>query len=61
MIDSYEDAVRDAVDVAREVHRRDLVDSETAKTIENQTQALEERLERLKEEAQEKKQRYFDV
>lgn len=56
---SHEDSVSGAVDVAREVHRRDLVTEETGKTIENETQALEDRLERLKSEAEHKKKRYF--
>ena len=52
-----EDAVSGAVDVAREVHRRDLVTDETGKTIEHETQGLEDRLERLIGEAEEKKKR----
>ena len=34
---SHEDSVTGAVDVARDVHRRDLVTEETGKTIENET------------------------
>lgn len=54
---SHEDSVSGAVDVAREVHRRDLVTEETGKTIENETRALEDRLERLKSKAEDKKKR----
>jgi len=54
---SHEDSVSGAVDVAREVHRRDLVTEETGETIQHETQALEDRLERLKGEAEEKKKR----
>ncbi|XP_068754810.1 putative leucine-rich repeat-containing protein DDB_G0290503 [Montipora capricornis] len=54
---SREDSVSGAVDVGREVHRRDLVTEETGKTIENETQALEDRLERLIGKAEERKKR----
>lgn len=56
-IRSYEDSVIGAVDVAREVQRRDLVTEETGKTITHETEELEDRLERLKAEAEEKKKR----
>ena len=54
---SREDSVSSAVDVAREVHRRNLVTEETGKNIEKDTQSLEDRLERLINKAQEKKKR----
>ncbi|KAJ7378472.1 hypothetical protein OS493_023007 [Desmophyllum pertusum] len=54
-ISSYEVSVSGAVDVAREVQRRDLVTDETGETITNETEELEERLERLKAEAEDKK------
>ncbi|XP_074626301.1 uncharacterized protein LOC141884418 [Acropora palmata] len=54
---SREDSVSSAVDVAREVHRRNLVTEETGKNIENNTQSLEDRLERLINKAEEKKKR----
>lgn len=54
-ISSYEDSVSGAVDVAREVQRRDLVTEETGKTITHETGELEDRLEQLKAEAEEKK------
>ena len=56
-ISSYEDSVSGAVDVAREVQRRDLVTEDTGKTITHETEELEDRLERLKAEAEEKKKR----
>ena len=54
---SHEDSVSGAVDVAREVHRRDLVTEETGETIQRETQALEDRLEQLITEAEERKKR----
>ena len=54
---SHEDSVSGAVDVAREVHRRDLVTEETGETIQHETQALEDRLEQLIGEAEGKKKR----
>ena len=56
-ISSYEVSVSGAVDVAREVQRRDLVTEETGETITNETEELEDRLERLKAEAEDKKKR----
>lgn len=56
-ISSYEASVSGAVDVAREVQRRDLVTEETGKTITHETEELEDRLERLKAEAEDKKKR----
>lgn len=56
-ITSYEASVSGAVDVAREVQRRDLVTEETGKTITHETEELEDRLERLKAEAEDKKKR----
>lgn len=60
-ISSYEDSVSGAVDVAREVQRRDLVTEETGKTITHETAELEDRLERLKAEAEEKKKRSIEM
>ena len=60
-IRSYEDSVIGAVDVAREVQRRDLVTEETGKTITHETEELEDRLERLKAEAEEKKKRSIEM
>lgn len=60
-ISSYEDSVSGAVDVAREVQRRDLVTEETGKTITHETEELEDRLERLKAEAIEKKKRSVET
>ena len=60
-ISSYEDSVSGAVDVAREVQRRDLVTEETGKTITHETEELEDRLERLKAEAEEKKKRSIEM
>lgn len=60
-ISSYEDSVSGAVDVAREVQRRDLVTEETGKTITHETEELEDRLERLKAEAEEKKKRSVEM
>lgn len=60
-ITSYEDSVSGAVDVAREVQRRDLVTEETGKTITHETAELEDRLERLKAEAEEKKKRSIEM
>ena len=57
-IGSYEISVGGAVDVAREVQRRDLVTEETGETITHETEELEDRLERLKAEADEKKKRF---
>ena len=57
-IGSYEVSVGGAVDVAREVQRRDLVTEETGETITHETEELEDRLERLKAEADEKKKRF---
>lgn len=57
-IGSYEVSVGGAVDVAREVQRRDLVTEETGETITHETEELEDRLERLKAEANEKKKRF---
>lgn len=59
-IGSYEVSVGGAVDVAREVQRRDLVTEETGETITHETEELEDRLERLKAEADEKKKRIAD-
>ncbi|KAL9969714.1 hypothetical protein ACROYT_G021966 [Oculina patagonica] len=56
-ISSYEVSVSGAVDVAREVQRRDLVTEETGKTITHETEELEDRLERLRAEAEDKKKR----
>lgn len=56
-IGSYEVSVGGAVDVAREVQRRDLVTEETGETITHETGELEDRLERLKAEAEDKKKR----
>lgn len=60
-INSYEVSVSGAVDVAREVQRRDLVTEETGKTITHETEELEDRLERLKAEAEEKKKRFMEM
>ena len=54
---SREASVSSAVDVAREVHRRNLVTEETGRNIENNTQSLEDRLEQLINEAEKKKKR----
>lgn len=56
---SHEDSVSAAVDVAREVHRRDLVTEETGETIQRETKALEDRLEGLIGDAEKRKQRYL--
>ena len=45
--------------MAREVHRRDLVTEETGETIQRETKALEDRLERLIGDAEKRKQRYL--
>ena len=60
-ISAYEVSVSGAVDVAREVQRRDLVTEETGKTITHETEELEDRLERLKAEAQDKKKKYIEM
>lgn len=60
-ISSYEVSVNGAVDVAREVQRRDLVTEETGKTITHETEELEDRLERLRAEAEDRKKRSVQV
>ena len=60
-ISSYEVSVSGAVDVAREVQRRDLVTEETGETITHETEELEDRLERLRAEAEDKRKRSVQV
>ena len=60
-INSYEVSVSGAVDVAREVQRRDLVTEETGETITRETEELEDRLERLKAELEDKKKRFIVI
>lgn len=60
-INSYEVSVSGAVDVAREVQRRDLVTEETGETITHETEELEDRLERLKAELEDKKKRFIVI
>lgn len=60
-IASHEDSVSAAVDVAREVHRRDLVTEETGETIQRETKALEDRLEGLIGDAEKRKQRIAEA